>query len=76
MDPEQTLRACEAHLKDGNLREAAEALAAYWAWRGHGGFSPPGGDRRARELAQRLIATKADDGPDAPSGLTAKGSGK
>jgi hypothetical protein len=46
MDPEQTLRECETHLKDGNLREAAEARAAYWGWRGRGGFSAPDGDRR------------------------------
>jgi hypothetical protein len=63
MDPEQTLRDCEAHLKDGSLPQAAEALAAYWSWRGHGGFLPPDGDRRARELARLLTAAKANDDP-------------
>ena len=65
MDPEQTLRDCEDCLKAGGLREAAEALAAYWGWRGRGGFCPPDGDRRARELARRLAEAEANDDPGA-----------
>jgi hypothetical protein len=60
MDPEQTLRDCEAYLRDGDLQEAAEALAAYWGWRGKGGFCPPDGDRRARELARQLASAEGD----------------
>ncbi len=68
MDPEQTLRDLESHLRDENLRGAAEALAAYWGWRGKGGFCPPDGDRRARELARKLAEAEGRVTGDADAG--------
>ena len=70
MDPEQALRDATAHLRAGARVDAAEALAAYRAWRRGGGYEPNDGDRRARELARRLAASGQDgnvgdsNGPD------------
>jgi hypothetical protein len=47
MDPSQALRDAEAHLRDGELVEAAKCLAGYRAWRSGGGFEPAGGDQLA-----------------------------
>ena len=66
MDPAQALLDAESHLAAGERAAAAEALAAYRAWRRGGGFEPQDGDRRARDLTSRLAAGNHggdDDGP-------------
>jgi hypothetical protein len=66
MDPEAVLRDAESHLRAGERAAAAEALAAYRAWRRGGGFEPAGGDARARELAARLAEAARPPEEDEP----------
>ena len=58
MDAKATLLAANQAVSDGDLEAAGHALADYWQWRGNGGFEPElwgqRGDRRAREISQRL----------------------
>ena len=69
MDPLQALHDAESHLAAGERADAAEALAAYHAWRRCGGFEPPDGDRRARNLARRLVGSNHDGDDGGPVAL-------
>ena len=54
MDPQACLDGIASHLDDGDLEEAAYLLGESRRWRARGGFEPPGGDDRARQLDERL----------------------
>jgi hypothetical protein len=54
MDPGACLQRAASALADGDLDEAAAALADYGDWRRRGGYEPPAGDEGARLLG-RLV---------------------
>lgn len=54
LDPKASLDRAANALDQGDYDTAREALDDYGAWRKRGGFEPPGGDDRARELRRRL----------------------
>jgi hypothetical protein len=54
MDPERCLARAEEALANNDVRNAKESLEDYVAWRGRGGFEPPGGDARAKALLKEF----------------------
>ena len=54
MDPQAALDSAEYSISVGNTREAREYLNNYRNWRAGGGYAPPDGDRRERELRAKL----------------------
>lgn len=55
MDPQATLQFAIDALDNEDYSLAMDRLFDYWHWRAGGGFEPPQGDAKARELENSIL---------------------